>query len=193
MHTEWTSILKKENETGKMYVRGFDKTGHSVIYMKPRFENTNDHDGNLKHLVYTMEKAVASSNERSQEKITLLIDFDGYSLLNPTPMKTSMDSLSILQNHYPERLHRAYVLRPPWILHSFWTIIGPFIDPVTKAKMVFVPDAKILESLQPEFDMNVVESSVKGNDNRPFNSTQYLTGKFSHDFYTMLSQETSES
>jgi hypothetical protein len=75
---EWQSVLAKENATGKTYVRGFDKNGHVIMYMKPRFENTSDHDGNLKHLVYNMEKAVTCLDSRqSNEKILLIIDYEG--------------------------------------------------------------------------------------------------------------------
>ena len=75
---EWQAVVAKENATGKTYVRGFDKEGSVIMYMKPKFENTSDHDGNLKHLVYNMEKAVACMNSLTgQEKIALIIDYDG--------------------------------------------------------------------------------------------------------------------
>ena len=47
MHSDWTDIIQKENITGKMYARGFTREGHPILYMKPRFENTRDHDGNM--------------------------------------------------------------------------------------------------------------------------------------------------
>jgi hypothetical protein len=42
---KWESVIANENSTGKCYVRGFDRAGHPLLYMKPRFENTKDHDG----------------------------------------------------------------------------------------------------------------------------------------------------
>ena len=33
-----------ENATGKSYCRGFDIDGHLLIYLKPRYENTNNHE-----------------------------------------------------------------------------------------------------------------------------------------------------
>jgi hypothetical protein len=59
----------------------------------------------------------------------LLIDYEGFSIFNAPPMKTSQETLSILQNQYPERLHRAYLIRPPFYFSIFWSLISPFIDP----------------------------------------------------------------
>ena len=48
MHSKsWEDILAKENSTGKMYVRGLSRDGHPILYMKPKLENTNEHDGNI--------------------------------------------------------------------------------------------------------------------------------------------------
>jgi CRAL/TRIO, N-terminal domain len=48
MHSKsWEEILAKENSTGKMYVRGLSREGHPILYMKPKLENTNEHDGNM--------------------------------------------------------------------------------------------------------------------------------------------------
>jgi hypothetical protein len=134
----WIKTLEKETSTGKMYCRGYDRDGHPLLYMKPRYENTNEYDGNLKNLVYNLERCIKAGASVSQEKLVLLIDFAGYSTLNAPPMKTSKATLSILQNQYPERLHSAYICRAPWIFSAFWTMISPFIDPVTYAKIKFV-------------------------------------------------------
>lgn len=47
--------------------------------------------------------------------------------------------MSILQNHYPERLGRALILNVPFLLNAFYKLINPFIDPVVRAKMKFNP------------------------------------------------------
>lgn len=45
-------VIAKENSTGKVYVSGFDRQGRPILVMRPRKENTHDHDGNIKHTVY---------------------------------------------------------------------------------------------------------------------------------------------
>jgi len=173
--SSWSEVMQKENETGKAYVRGRDKGNRPIVWMKPKFENTYDHDGNIKHLVYNLERAVAcgEANDSVDGKLCLIIDYDQYSLMNAPPMKTSMETLNILQNHYPERLAKAFLVRPPWIFHSFFALISPFIDPVTKEKLVMLSSKKhatLVESIEDCF----LEDSVGGLDTRPFESSVYL-------------------
>jgi hypothetical protein len=47
--------------------------------------------------------------------------------------------LHILQTHYPERLGVALILNVPFLIHAFFKMISPFIDPVTRNKMKFNP------------------------------------------------------
>lgn len=48
--------------------------------------------------------------------------------------------LNILQDHYPERLGRAFVINVPFLLNAFYKMINPFIDPVTREKLKFNPN-----------------------------------------------------
>jgi hypothetical protein len=71
----------------------------------------------------------------------LLVDYEGWSLSNSPPFKTSQETMHILQNHYPERLYKAVCVHPPWIFNVFWNMIAPFIDPVTQAKVLLLRHA----------------------------------------------------
>ena len=187
---EWMETIRMENDTGKIYARGFDREGSILLYMKPRLENSKNHDGNLKHLVYNMERAIATMDATSgEEKLVLLIDYDGYNLSSAPPMKTSMETLSILQNHYPERLKCAYCLRPPWVFNAFWSVISPFIDPVTKNKIKMVPGEQLRNLLSEKIDVNVLEASCGGDDPRPFVSRHYLDADFTSEYYSILARE----
>ena len=42
---EWIDTIRLENETGKIYLRGFTRDGSIIVYMKPRFENSKEHEG----------------------------------------------------------------------------------------------------------------------------------------------------
>ncbi len=130
----WGDLLTLENATGKTYVRGCDQSGHPLIIIKPRNENTSTYEDNLKYLVYNLECAVlCSTNEDC--KFSILIDFEGFSLTNAPPLQASLDTVNILQNYYPEHLHRCFYISPPWIAFTAYNFIYPFIDAVTVAKV----------------------------------------------------------
>lgn len=57
---------------------------------------------------------------------------------NPS-FSTARTVLHILQTHYPERLGAAVITHLPWLLHTFYKLITPFIDPLTRTKMIFNP------------------------------------------------------
>lgn len=192
--TDFKATIALENSTGKMYVRGFDKEGRPLIYMKPVNENTKDHLGNIKHLVYTMERAVACMDAKGQgnTKLSLVIDYGGYTSSHAPPMKTSKETLSILQNHYPERLQCAYCIRAPFVFYAFFKMVSPFIDPVTKKKISMIKNAELGTpacQLMQEIDPAVLEASVGGLDKRPFDSAKYLAGPYDKDFTFILDNE----
>ena len=54
-------------------------------------------------------------------------------------MRTAMTVLYILQEHYPERLGRALIIRIPFLVSAFLKMIMPFVDPVTRDKIRLNP------------------------------------------------------
>jgi hypothetical protein len=57
-----------------------------------------------------------------QERMVWLIDFTGWTMAHASPIKTSRESTSILQNHYPERLAIAFLFNPPKIFETFFKV-----------------------------------------------------------------------
>jgi len=183
-----------ENATGKLYCRGYDRRGRPILYMKPRLENSSDPVGMCQHLVYNMERTVACIEHREREifaaaaangamptegltgKLALLVDFNGYSLANSIRIGTAMEVLSILQDHYPERLGQAFLLDPPWIFSTLWNAVSPFVDPVTYEKIQFVTEdgEARQERLGRNFDLAVLEEGIGGYESRPFDSAIFL-------------------
>ena len=47
--------------------------------------------------------------------------------------------LNILQSHYPERLGLSLIINVPFLINTFFKIIMPFVDPITRNKVKFNP------------------------------------------------------
>jgi len=189
---EMKAIMMQENETGKIYVRGYDAQGRALLYMRPARENTNNEHNNMRHLVWNLEKAIACTRRKSMElgaippleKINLVIDYDDFKLKNAPPLSTSRLTLDILQKHYPERMYRAYCLNPPMVFRTFWAIIRPFVDPVTKEKIVFCSGksgmAKLTDAVK---QLDKLEECAGGTSEvRDFDSKEYLQLSFDQSF-----------
>mmetsp|Transcript_2312 Transcript_2312/g.3228 ORF Transcript_2312/g.3228 Transcript_2312/m.3228 type:complete len:267 (+) Transcript_2312:162-962(+) len=173
-------VIQNEASTGKIYARGFDKQGRVIVYMRPAAENTKNHEGNIIHLVYHMERATKILLRRGTdvEKLCLIIDCAGYSVLNAAPMKTSRASLDILQHQYPERLGVCYIMNAPFLFRAFWNVVYPLIDPVTKKKFFFLKNLnsrRTQETLSQNFELDILETSVGGRNDTPFDPSLFLS------------------
>lgn len=184
--------IVKENLTGKAYVRGHDKAGRAIVIIRPSAENTFDYNGNIKHLVYTMERAVACTHRRGQERISFLIDFDGYSIFNAPSISTATESVRILQDHYPERLHKAYFVRAPIIFFGLFQIVKQCIDSITLSKVCIISDEEILtphNQLLQDVEKSILETCFGGDDQRLFRSRDYLKGNLNEDYLSVLTKQ----
>lgn len=186
--------IKKENSTGKMYTSGFDIQGRPILVMRPRNENTTDFDGNIKHLVYQLERARAILQRTSGGlgKLCMVIDYVGFTLRNAPPMKTSMATLNIVQNHYPETLGRAFFISPPFFFKGFWKVIYPFIDKDTKEKFCFVSgsvqSASAQAILSKNFNTDELEEALGGKYTTEFDSAVFLDAPMDQDFRQALAE-----
>lgn len=177
---KWAEVAH-ESTTGKLYRTPFlDKKRDSVVVMAPGRQNTTDHDGQIRHLVFCLENAVTCL-PAGRESMLWLIDFRGWTLKTSPPMKTTRETLSILQNHYPERLGMAVLYDPPGAFELFYKLVKPFIDPKTVKKIVFLnsktkSSVEVIESL---FDLENLDASFGGRS----------TWVYEHDKYSKMMVE----
>lgn len=170
--------IEEEGSTGKIVNMPFKDQSRPIMLMRPRLENSQGkHGENIRHLVYQLERAVrAAKHAECDEKWVVMIDFGGYSMSNAPPLRTTRETLSILQDHYPERLHRAYLVDAPWLFQGVFRAISPFIDAVTKAKIVFASSSSnstdaLIRHIPPES----VEKSLGGSADFTYSADEYFS------------------
>ena len=157
-------ILKNEASTGKLYVRNHDREDRAILYMYPAREATQHPKHNILHLVYQIERAIACTEHKSNglEKIVIVMDFKSWKMKHASPMEVTKQTIHILQECYVERLARVYITNAPLIFRTFWKMVQVFLDPVTKAKVMFCKssNAAHLKILRERFDWKKVEQNA---------------------------------
>lgn len=180
---EIQSILKHESSPGKMYVRNHDNSKRAILYMFPVKENTNHPKHNVMHLVYTLERAIACTEKNGLEKMTIVMDFKHWKLKHSAPMATTKATIHILQECYVERMARVYITNAPLVFRTFWSLVKPFIDPVSKSKIVFCSSKAGQLELKSNFDATKVEECALGtSDLRAFDVEEYFGTPFDETF-----------
>lgn len=155
-------LVSEEGETGKEVILGFDNDSRPCLYLKPGRQNTKASHRQVQHLVYMLERVIELM-PAGQDQLALLIDFKPYKVNTKNTSKmpsvgTGREVLHILQTHYPERLGKALLTNIPWYASAFLKIIHPFIDPLTREKLVYsepFPNYVPKEQLEKDFGGDV--------------------------------------
>ncbi|KAH8834727.1 CRAL TRIO domain-containing protein [Flagelloscypha sp. PMI_526] len=131
-----SDYIESEAVTGKEVLFGFDYWGSPGFYLIPSRQNTTDLTRQVQYGVWMLERCV-DFMAPGVETLDLLVNFADKS--KAPSISQAREALHILQTHYPERLRFILILNVPWILNAFFTLITPFIDPLTAKKMKFNP------------------------------------------------------
>lgn len=152
-----SELTQAENETGKEVILGYDNCARPCLYMKPGRQNTKTSPRQIQHNVFMLERVI-DFMPSGQDTVLLLIDFKPSPVCTVKeklpPVSTGRQCLHILQTHYPERLGRALLTNIPFLAWTFLKIIQPFIDPLTRQKLVYdepFPNYVPLDQLDKDF------------------------------------------
>ncbi|CAJ1961785.1 unnamed protein product [Cylindrotheca closterium] len=138
----YATSLRKQMESKKMYVQGYDKSGRSTLFFIPRLTQGHDSEWTLKEAVYSIERAIACSKSEDG-LINAVVDFSGFAVTKHAPPRDiAKQFLTTLRNHYAGQIHRIFLLDTPMSFSLFWKIFQPFIGSKTKAKIQFLSGRK---------------------------------------------------
>ena len=73
------------------------------------------------------------------ERAIVIWDMAGWKFSYALQLRKTGALIKTLQEHYPERLEAALLFHTPGIFNAAWKLIRPMVDPVTAAKVEFVP------------------------------------------------------
>ncbi|XP_010667018.2 uncharacterized protein LOC104884121 isoform X1 [Beta vulgaris subsp. vulgaris] len=143
--------IEHEISQEKAFVGGNDKKGRPILVVlaNRHFQNTTP-DEFKRFAVYSLDK-ICTRMPLGQEKFCAIGDLQGWGYSN-SDIRGYLGALSILQDCYPERLGKLFIVHAPKIFKAVWKIIYPFIDDNTKTKIVFVEKQKLTSTLLENID-----------------------------------------
>ncbi|XP_057752138.1 uncharacterized protein LOC130970161 [Arachis stenosperma] len=149
------SVAEVPNEISqdKVFAQGHDNRGRpiAVIFGARHFQNKQGGLDEFKRfVVYAFDKLCASM-PAGQEKFVGIAELKGWGYSN-SDVRGYITALSILQDYYPERLGKLFILHAPYIFMKVWKVIYPFIDNNTRKKIVFVENKKLKSTLLEDIE-----------------------------------------
>ncbi|KAG6746251.1 hypothetical protein POTOM_050782 [Populus tomentosa] len=139
------SLLEMPNEVAqnKMFLQGSDKKGRpiTVILGARHVQSKGGLEEFKRFVVYGFDK-ICSRMPPGQEKFVVIGDLEGWGYAN-SDIHGYLASLSILQEYYPERLAKVFLVHAPYIFMAVWKIVYPFIDKNTRKKVKYVHSSRI--------------------------------------------------
>ncbi|XP_004501761.1 uncharacterized protein [Cicer arietinum] len=146
----------------KMYVQGVDKKGRpiTVAFAAKHFQNKTAVDAFKRYVVFALDK-LCSRMPPGEEKFLAIADIKGWGYAN-SDLRGYLSALTILQDYYPERLGKLFIVHAPYMFMKVWKIVYPFIDDNTKRKIVFVDNKKLKSTLLEEIDESQIPEIYGG-------------------------------
>lgn len=154
--------IQNELAQTKVFMQGRDKAGRpiGVVFGAKHFYSRREMDEFKRLVVYVLDKLCASM-PCGQEKFVGIVDLQGWGYSN-CDIKGYIAALDIMQNYYPERLGKAYMVHVPYLFMKAWKIIYPFIDNNTRKKIVFVENKNLKATLMKDIEESQIPQTYGG-------------------------------
>ncbi|RZC59590.1 hypothetical protein C5167_006894 [Papaver somniferum] len=137
----------------KVFMQGYDKSGQPILVIYGAKHFPNKVKGGIEEfrrfVVYCLDK-LSAKIPTGQEKFFIVADLEGWGYYSNCDIRGYLAALSVLQDNYPERLAKFYLIHVPSVFMAAWKLIYPFIDNNTKKKFVFVDDKSLKSTLLEE-------------------------------------------
>jgi CRAL/TRIO domain len=124
------------------FVRGKDRDNRAIIVKRGRVSPETLHEAYENNHFYIAERAIATTEFLSRgknEKILVIMDFEGYSSSNAPPLWTQKETIGLLIAHYPERLAAGIVSEPAFWMRAIYNVVYPLLseDTCKKIQMLY--------------------------------------------------------
>ncbi|KAL0421644.1 UNVERIFIED_CONTAM: SEC14 cytosolic factor [Sesamum latifolium] len=144
----------------KLFMQGYDKSGRPIVVVFAAKHKPTTVEEFKRYVTFTLDK-ICARMPSGHEKFTSIADLQGWGYAN-SDIRGYLAALSILQDYYPERLGKLFIIHVPYIFMTAWKMVYPFIDKNTKKKIIFVEDKKLQSTLLQDIDESQLPETFGG-------------------------------
>lgn len=144
----------------KLFMQGHDKIGRPIVVVFAARHKPTTVEEFKRYVTFTLDK-ICARMPKEHEKFVAIGDLEGWGYSN-SDIRGYLAALSVLQDYYPERLGKLFIIHVPYIFMTAWKMVYPFIDKNTKKKIIFVEDKKLLPTLLEDIDENQLPVTYGG-------------------------------
>jgi hypothetical protein len=149
------------HEEGAIRLAGKARDGRPVVMVQARYYWPKLVEDNIQivyFFTFYVDNVCRMAEAVGQETFYAIADLEGFSMANFSLSQMKI-AISILQNHYPERLGRIFVINAPFVFTAAWRLIQPLLDERTKNKIEIL-GADYLEIITKDIDPSQIEKPV---------------------------------
>ena len=172
--------VRDELEKEKFVAMGTTKAGEPsfLIFAGRHDPSESPLESVVAAVVWMLELMEARMAAAGVDRCTILMDYQGWGYAN-MDNKMTQEVLQIIQNYYPERLGKAFMINTPWLFKGAWRVISPFLDANTRGKIVFTGSSYGAELLE-YFDSDQLADSHGGSRVCAFDLNAFLAEEASY-------------
>jgi hypothetical protein len=150
-------VLQSIHSLYTMFPNGIDQHGHPIMVVVPGGVNPHNPEERVRFLMYTMEEITARlDGDTGVTRLRWIIDFTHYGDRGRSAggITVARNSLNILMNHHPDRLHSMHLINTPWYFSMLYTVLSPLMAQNTKDKLIWYSgtDEQVKEHLLEYID-----------------------------------------
>lgn len=192
---KWDDV-KQDYYSGKIIIPGRDREGRLCFVFKARRHIPGDTNTQrtLRLIYYMLEQLEDRTRNEGRFQIVAINDRENVSMSNVDTgfISLAKELVVKLQNYYPEKILRIYILHPNFLFKTLFAVIKPFLQKRTTDKInildnlkdlskTFDPEGLLIEmgGLLPDpFIDYESKKDVKGNHHPKFSSLFYMLDQF---------------
>ncbi|CAH9142723.1 unnamed protein product [Cuscuta epithymum] len=147
------SEVPNEIAQKKMFMQGLDKQGRpiAVVFGGRHIQNNKGGLDEFKRYVALGLDKLCARTSPGKEKFVVIGDLRDFGYGN-SDIRGYLAALSILQDFYPERLGKLFIVHVPYLFWTLYKVVHPFIDANTKKKIVFVENKRLTSTLLEDIE-----------------------------------------